>query len=421
MAAFSIQPLAFRAGGVILSPMTPHEIKPKQLRALLCLLVLVPLIPTALMIRFMTDALKAERLTAVEQAQQFYAGVLAAALRAAPAADADVSESGRAAAVITAARKLGDANMTVRVIGSGGAVIGGDAEAWGQPVAQDSFPGLPELTVQIHLKGPGVVEQGIAGQRNTFIMIGAGTTLGVVLIAGLAAMAVHRQIGLNELRNTSAATVAHELRTPLASMRMLVDTLREKRYRGEQQLHEYLDLVAAENERLSRLAENFLTFSRLQRGMQPWPMSPVAPHEVAVQAIRPLKARLDAAGFAFDVPGSLPAVLADRDALAQVLTNLMDNALKYTGDEKRIALSARVAGTMVAFSVEDNGIGIAAGDRRSIFKPFHQLDQKLSRSNEGCGLGLAIVGQIVDAHGGEIEVAGAPGKGSVFTVKIPAA
>jgi signal transduction histidine kinase len=114
-------------------------------------------------------------------------------------------------------------------------------------------------------------------------------------------------------------------------------------------------------------------------------------------------------------------VNAERDSLAQVLTNLLDNALKYSGAEKQIALRARVEPGVLAFRVEDNGIGIPDDQHQAIFDPFYQADQKLSRSREGCGLGLAIVRRIVAAHQGKIEVASEPGKGSVFTVRIPLA
>jgi signal transduction histidine kinase len=123
--------------------------------------------------------------------------------------------------------------------------------------------------------------------------------------------------------------------------------------------------------------------------------------------------------FTFDAKENLPEIYADRDALAQVLTNLLDNALKYTGEEKRIALRINAVADGVVFAVEDNGIGLTPDERQEIFRPFYQADQKLSRTREGCGLGLAIVNKIVKAHGGEITVASEPGKGSVFRVKIP--
>ena len=401
--------------------MTAHEIRPKQLRALLLLLVLVPLIPTALMVRFMADALKGERMDAIERTQQLYAQLLDTALRTTPVTTGTPAE--RAATLLSHIQGFTESNASVRVVDGAGQLLAGEESPWGQPLAQAGAPVEIGGLVQIFLTGPEALEETVAGQRRIFIWTGALATIAVLLIAGTAALAVSRQIDLRELKSTSVSTVAHEMRTPLASMRMLTDTLREGRYRGEQQLREYLDLIAGENERLRRIAENFLTFSRLDRRGYALELSPVAPHTVAMQAIASLRARLEAPGCAFtiEVPESLPQIRADHDSLAQVLTNLIDNALKYTGPEKRIALRARADSGALLFSVEDNGIGIADDQRRTIFEPFYQVDQKLSRTREGSGLGLAIVRRIVKAHGGEIAVASEPGKGSVFTVKIPLA
>jgi signal transduction histidine kinase len=280
-----------------------------------------------------------------------------------------------------------------------------------------------EGIVQAFLTGPELIDEQISGQRTTYILTGIITTLALLLLTGTAALAVRRQVELHELKSTSVATVAHELRTPLGSMRMLVDTLREGRYRGEPQLREYLDLIASENDRLSRLAENFLTFSRLDQAPQELELAASEPRAVAEQAVSSLRSRLEAPGctFSLDVPECLPEIMADTHALAQVLINLLDNALKYTGPEKRITLRARAEPGAVAFSVDDNGIGIPADQLHAIFKPFYQADQKLSRSREGCGLGLAIVRRITTALGGKIEVASEPETGSVFTVRIPLA
>jgi len=245
----------------------------------------------------------------------------------------------------------------------------------------------------------------------------------ILAFAALAVVTVSRQIELRELRSTAVATVAHELRTPLASMRLLVDTLREGRYRNEAQLHEYLALLGQETERLSRLAEEFLTFSRLERGALRLDVQAIAPGEVIARALASLQVRLQAPGceFTLDAPRDLPLISADRDALATVLTNLMDNALKYTGAEKRLTLRARIGGESVTFEVEDNGVGIPTGERRAIFKPFHQADAKLSRRREGIGLGLSIVQRLVPALHGRIEVESEPGRGSIFRVAIPIA
>ena len=191
--------------------------------------------------------------------------------------------------------------------------------------------------------------------------------------------------------------------------------------RGEEQQHEYLDLIASENERLSRLAEDFLTFSRLERGKQQIQLLPVTPRAVVDQALNAIRARLAEPGcqFVLDVPGDLPPVRADRDALAAILTNLLENALKYTRGEKLISLWARAAKDAVVFAVTDNGIGLDRAQIRRIFKPYHQVDDRLARMGSGAGLGLAIVSQLVALHKGKIHVDSAPGHGSTFSVRIP--
>jgi signal transduction histidine kinase len=402
--------------------MMPHEIRPKQLRALLLLLVVVPLIPAALMVRFMVDTLRNERLAALDRVQQLHSETLSIALRGlTETGGADLATA--AQQVVSTLEKLAGPQIRARAVDTAGQLLAGAVEPWGQPVAQSTSPALPGVVVQLYLVGPQVLDEAIADQRQVLVWTGSLTTFAVILIAGLAAWTLNRQLALSELKNTSVATVAHELRTPLASMRMLVDTLRERRYRGDEQLHEYLALIATENERLSRLAENFLTFSRLERGTQLLRLESVAPLEVAVAAVQPLRARLEAPGVTFTLamPDALPPVRGDREALAQVLTNLLDNALKYTTDPKRITLKAEQRDAVVAFIVEDNGLGMNAEERRAIFEPFYQVDQRLSRSGSGCGLGLSIVRRLVAAHEGEITVAAEPGKGSVFTVKIPLA
>ena len=401
--------------------MTTFDIRPKQLRALLLLLVLVPLIPVAFMARFMSDMLKGDRVEAVSRAQEFQAELLSGTLRSVPKLEGSPSE--RVVRLHSHVRSFVQPSIAVRIVDDAGRLLAGDDSRKGQLMAQERAPGGLEALVQLFLVKPEVIDEAVAGQRHVYLTTGAFTMLLVLGIAATAAMAVSRQIRLQELKSTSVAIVAHELRTPLASMRMLVDTLREGRYRDDKQLPEYLDLIAGENERLRRIAENFLAFSRLERGRAALELGPVAPHAVAAQAVAPFAARLAAPGctFTLEVPDTLPEIRADREALAQVLANLLDNALKYTGEERRIALRAYKSGAVLAFTVEDNGIGIAADQRGEIFEPFHQVDQRLSRTREGAGLGLAIVQRIVKAHGGEITVAGEPGKGSVFTVKIPLA
>jgi len=245
----------------------------------------------------------------------------------------------------------------------------------------------------------------------------------IVLFALIGGRLLLRQARLTRLKNDFIATVTHELKTPLASIRMFAETLREGRYEDEAQARRYLDLLVRENERLSRLIDNFLSFSRMERDRRAFEMHELRPQEIAQEAADVVSERFRAAGcdFETDIEPSLPTIRGDRDALVTVLLNLLDNAFKYTGEDKRIALRARAAGGQVCFEVEDNGIGMSRREVRRAFDRFYQADSRLSRRAEGCGLGLSIVRFIVDAHGGSVEIESAPGKGSTFTVRLPAA
>jgi signal transduction histidine kinase len=213
------------------------------------------------------------------------------------------------------------------------------------------------------------------------------------------------------------------LKTPLSSMRVLVDTLLEGRCTGPDQQREYLRLIAGENQRLTRLIDNFLNFSRMERNRHAFVFAEVKLDEVVRTAAESVRERFNVphCRLEVDVPPDLPAIIADRDALVTVLLNLLDNAWKYSGEEKEVSVRARAADGEIILSVQDNGIGLSQRQIRRIFAPFYQVDQSLSRRAGGCGLGLSIVRFIVRGHGGQIEAASEPGKGSAFTVRLPVA
>ena len=404
--------------------MTHHEIRPKQLRALLLLLVLLPLIPTVLMVRFVADLVEIDRTAALER----LAGASQETLLKSEMAFAR-QIGGRATAVSAedAAefyRGIIDGDNAVGILDESGQLLAGSARGLGVRLAHATLRNLSlPWTVEISLADPTRLNAGVKDRMKHYLWTLIVSIAAVAIIAITAAITVGRQIALHELKTTSVATVAHELRTPLASMRMLVDTLREGRYRGESQLQEYLDMVASENLRLSRLIDNFLTLSRLERNEHAITLQPTPAREVIEEAVHAMRAKLEVPGchFTFDPGESLPDMLADRDALIVVLVNLLDNAVKYTGAEKRIDLRVRDASGRIFISIQDNGIGLSKAERKNVFRRFYQVDQKLSRQRGGCGLGLALVQHIVEAHGGRVDVNSQLGRGTTFTVSVPIA
>jgi signal transduction histidine kinase len=282
---------------------------------------------------------------------------------------------------------------------------------------------LPGWRLALVLKDQRLFDTAAEQRIASYVWIGVLVFATVIVLAALALRLVRRQMALTQLRNDLVANVTHELKTPLASMRLLVDTLLNSQPLHEQTAREYLQLIAQENLRLSRLIDNFLTFSRMERNKYAFGFKEVPAADIVEGAITAMRERFNAPGCRFETqiaPG-LPAVLADPDALVTAVVNLLDNAYKYSGEEKQITLSARAENGSVFFAVKDNGIGLSPRDTKRIFKRFFQVDQRLSRSEGGCGLGLSIVKFIVTAHNGSVRVESQPGRGSTFTISLPRA
>lgn len=252
---------------------------------------------------------------------------------------------------------------------------------------------------------------------------------GVVTMGSLLALAfltghfVSRQLRLAQVKADLATLVTHELRTPLASIRLLVDTLLDGTVNDDKRRQEYLKLIAGENERLSRLIDNFLTFSASSRDQQRYTLTPTDPAALIERVVGVMDAKFASVqcDFTTQVAGVLPNIHADADALTIVLVNLLDNALKFTAEEKQIRIAATANDGNVQFLVKDNGVGIARKDATHIFDKFFQADRSLSRSHGGCGLGLSLVQSIVTAHGGTVQLQSVEGHGSEFSFTIPTA
>jgi signal transduction histidine kinase len=282
---------------------------------------------------------------------------------------------------------------------------------------------MPGWRLALSLKDPGLFDTTTEHRAAIYLWTGILVVAAMGVLALLAVRLLRRQVALARLKNDLAATVSHELKTPLSSMRVLVDTLLDSDRIEEKKAREYLQLIAKENDRLSRVIQNFLTFSRMERRMHTFDFVSVPPGQIIDAAVGSVRERFDVPGchFELQIEENLPDVTADADALATALINLLDNACKYSEDIKHITLKACARDGQVVFSVRDNGVGIATREAKRIFQPFHQVDQRLSRKGSGCGLGLSIVQHIVNAHRGSVSVESQPGAGSTFTLCLPAA
>jgi signal transduction histidine kinase len=299
-------------------------------------------------------------------------------------------------------------------------------------VSTQAGPMLPGWRLALALNDQRLFVSAADQQIASYVWIGALVLVTVAVLAALALGMVRRQMALTRLRNDLVANVSHELKTPLSSMRLLVETLLNSEKPDPRTVREYLELIAQENLRLSRLIDNFLTFSRIERNKYAFKFKELPAARIIEEARAAIQDRFNAAGCAFacQVAPNLPLVVADQDAMVTVLLNLLDNAFKYTGEGKQISLEAAAENGCVRYRVKDNGIGLSSRDIKRIFKRFFQVDQRLTRtggplaaperSGGGCGLGLSIVKFIVTAHHGRIEVDSQPRKGSTFTVSIPA-
>jgi signal transduction histidine kinase len=257
-------------------------------------------------------------------------------------------------------------------------------------------------------------------RRTVYLSVGLAGVVVMTLIGVAAGQTLRRQLRIARLKTDLVAAASHELRTPLASMRVLVDGLLADAELDRLKTREYLELMAVENARLSRLIDNFLTFSRLDRGRYAFAFAAVDPSAIVTTAVDAVRDRLpETATLDIDVAPSLPAVMVDGEAVIAALVNLLDNALKYTPAEKRIVVRACRAGDgFVQFMVSDNGIGIPVREQQRIFRRFYRVDRRLARETGGVGLGLSIVELIARGHGGTVTVRSGPGEGSIFTLRV---
>jgi signal transduction histidine kinase len=246
--------------------------------------------------------------------------------------------------------------------------------------------------------------------------------LGAVLLAGYFVLRdVHRESITALMRSNFVASVSHELKTPLTSIRAHAETLLLGRAGNAETTAEYLHTIVSESERLGRLVESVLEFSRIEQGRKTYHMKATRLDEVARAAARTMEYPLAQLGFTLTVvnDGTAPTFTGDPEALTQAILNLLSNAMKYSGGARHIEMRIGTRDNEAYVDVVDHGIGIPKDDQSRIFERFHRVQSAETAGIAGAGLGLALALHAVEAHRGRIAVTSDVGRGSTFSVCIP--
>ena len=308
----------------------------------------------------------------------------------------------------------------------GKVVVGEDIEGWSHPAprltySEDFEDNTPPWKINVYLKNPGSAERQFNFRRNIYILTVA-VVMAALLFGGFFAIrSTAKELELAKLKSEFVSTVSHEFRTPLTSIRYLADLLRRGRVRGEERKQEYFETISSEGERLSRLIENILDFSKIEAGMKEYQFEDTDVAALVKNVASRFKEHTKGKDYTLktEISDRMPAIPVDEEAISRALDNLLDNAVKYSGKSPKIFLRAWSLERNIFLEVQDNGAGISKEDQKQVFKKFYRSGRLEEKVVRGSGIGLTIVEHIVRAHGGEVLLESAIGRGTKVTIKLP--
>jgi signal transduction histidine kinase len=305
--------------------------------------------------------------------------------------------------------------------------VPGFRAVWKRPfVATEVGEALPHWEVAVYLLDPAKLTQAARNIRLTLGLLITTMVLAIGAGSWLIVSDLNRQLTLARQKTDFVSNVSHELKTPLTSIRMFSELLAEGRVTDPAKQRSYLRIITAEAARLTRLINNVLDFARIERGEKKYNFQPcdiVALLRETAESYRP---HLEANGFRFacDLPPGPIEFNGDRDALAQVIVNLLSNAEKYSDSRKEIIMQVTRQTTPLPYvdiQVLDRGLGVPRGSEEKIFEKFYRAHDSLSSGIQGSGLGLTLARQIARAHGGDVFFDRRDGGGSCFSLRLPLA
>jgi signal transduction histidine kinase len=280
--------------------------------------------------------------------------------------------------------------------------------------------GFPGLFLAMKFRGTTVEAIGQRFLRTSFLVLGG---LSLLLAAGivLTYRGVKKEVELAKTKSDFVSNVSHELRTPLALIRLYAETLELKRVPNPDKQQEYYCTIRKESERLTALINNILDFSRIEAGRKEYDFRETNLPELVRTTLDSYRYQIEQQGFQFEehIADDIPTVVVDREAIARSLLNLVNNALKYSSQERYLAVNLKRSNGSVKLEVVDHGIGIPRDEQAKIFEKFYRVCDPLVHNTKGSGLGLCLVRHIAHAHGGDVSVESSPGKGSKFCLELP--
>jgi two-component system phosphate regulon sensor histidine kinase PhoR len=279
---------------------------------------------------------------------------------------------------------------------------------------------FPDYLVGIRTKGKSLNELARDRFYNSLIY---NSILLITLLMGafIIYKNIRKEVKLAQMKSDFVANVSHELRTPLSLIHMYAETLEMGRVKDEKKRNEYYQIIFKESERLTRMINNILNFSKIESGRKEYSFQRTSLNKVIQETIDVYSFYLKQKGFQLeiDLADELPAIMLDVESITDCLINLLDNAVKYCGSEKFIKVSSGRKANSVYFEIMDRGIGISQKDLAHIFDKFYRVSSETVYNTKGSGLGLTLVQHIVQAHAAEINVQSNPGEGTTFRIIFP--
>jgi len=280
---------------------------------------------------------------------------------------------------------------------------------------------LPRWEIAAYLTDPDSISA--RAQLMSVVMWTLVLILLVSIVSGgtLIIRASTQQLVLAQQKTTFVANVSHELKTPLTSIRMFAEMLKQKRQHKAEKREEYLGIMVSETERLAQLINNVLDFSKIEEGKKSYYFQELDIVSLAENILGSQRIRLQQKGFKADFATDIDQlqVKADEEAIRQVILNLLSNAEKYSEESKEIVLEVTRSQNNALINIKDRGIGILPAQAKKIFDKFYRVDDRLTSRVKGTGLGLTIALKIAQDHGGNISYLPREGGGSIFQVSLP--